>query len=556
MQSWLLLLNNHLNRIYTRGGRWLALRLRHYFYLYLAVVLSLLVVLDATTWHKLFDARQSNFDALVKHRLIKAKPDPDIVILDINEASLSKLANDLGRWPWPRAALSDVLSKVEAQQPKAIVFDILFSEPDVLNPDSDAAFDAFLSQCSICYLPWVRLDPAQDALSALKSTQIPGALKQDGSEATVAAILPYFPAALASNRLGFNNANPDKDGILRQYGVYEDIGAARLLSLPARVVQAGKPNADNVPSSFLINWRGQPFTYPFITFADVYSDLLSEAPKRPHDEFKNKIVIIGSTAPSLFDYRASPVAEQFPGVEIIATTVDNLKNDDYYRIPPLRWAYILLALSLIWATAYSFYRHASPEKLMRWFGFSQIVLVLISYISINVSHYYINLLGPVSFSIFYFTLAKIYAFATRRSLENSVWMASQQVSNSEEQRAELVWIQLLDDENDPMPDALLQKLLLSLKTIIPSDSHLLNALQNGPWRMLEGGLLLTRLEPINTEPLSIDAIRTHLQNWLQQHQLSRFQIKQCALQTQTLKLPQNHLELWQRLLAQALLSRA
>lgn len=553
MRPWLIFLNNLINRIYSRGGRWLALRFRHYFYLYLAVIVSVFVLVDATYWHKLFDARQSNFDALVKHRVIKPKPDPNIVILDINEASLATLSNDLGRWPWPRAALADVLSKVAEQKPQAIVFDILFSEPDVLNPDSDAAFNTFLQSCDTCYLPWVRLDPDQDRLSELKASQIPGARKLEGADTNIAAILPYFPAGLASGRLGFNSAAPDSDGILRQYGAYTDVGSARLLSIPARVVFNQKELPPSLPASFLVNWRGQPFTYPYISFSDLYSDALSEHPKRPKDEFKNKIVIIGSTAPSLFDYRASPVADQFPGVEIIATTLDNLKNDDYFRIPPLRWAYILLALSLVWATAWSFYRHASPEKLMRWFGFSQIVLVLISYISINLSHYYINLVGPVSFSIAYFSFAKLYAFATRRTLESSAWMASH---NSEAGTiAQLAWIQIVDQQQEPMSEALLQKLKQSLPAKWQDNCHVLSSLQNGAWRMLEGGLMLTILHKQDEAAvLNTEAIRQQINDWLNSSHLQHYHIARCSVVEQTLSNPDQHASAWQTLFAQALVA--
>lgn len=61
-----------------------------------------------------------------------------VVQVDINEASLAAMAGDYGRWPWPRQVMGEFFEQIEKQHPKALVFDILFSDPDVLNPDSDA----------------------------------------------------------------------------------------------------------------------------------------------------------------------------------------------------------------------------------------------------------------------------------------------------------------------------------------------------------------------------------------------------------------------------------
>jgi hypothetical protein len=83
----------------------------------------------------------------------------------------------------------------------------------------------------------------------------------------------------------------------------------------------------------LLNWRGAPFTYRYVSFSDIYNDFQSKTRQRPQDEFKGKVVLIGSTAPSLFDVKPTSMARQFPGVEILATAIDNLQHDDYIRVP-------------------------------------------------------------------------------------------------------------------------------------------------------------------------------------------------------------------------------
>lgn len=550
---WQLQVSDRFAALYGRLGNWLARRLRHHFYLVLALLISVFAVVDAFYLHKLFDLRQTSFDTLVRHRLLTTPPDPDIVILDIDEASLAQLAPELGRWPWPRQVLGDVLGQIQAQQPRALVFDILFSEPDVYNPDSDAAFDAFLKDCRQCYLPWVRLNASQDGQSDLRAAQVPGAVRVGPGEATVAGILPYFPAGLAAGRLGFNSTTPDPDGIIRKYGVHETLGGVRLASLPARVLQDGGLKLASLPENVLLNWRGKPFSYRYISFADLYRDSLSESPKRPRDELRDKIVIIGSTAPSLFDIKASPVADQFPGVEIVATAIDNLKHDDYLRVPPLRWLYLLLALGLVWATAWSFYRHAAPEKLARWFGLSQVFLLALSYASLNLSHYYINLLGPVSFSIAYFTLAKLYAFATRHALEDNAWTQSLAQPDAAPRRAELAWLQLVDERGAPMSEALLDKLCASLPKPIQAAAMSLAGSQYSSWRMLEGGLLFSHLAHPDAKPLlDADTLRSQAEAWIAATGLQRYRLCACSVQQAMLNAELPARAVWQGLLAQAL----
>ena len=53
----------------------------------------------------------------------------DVVILDIDEASLSH--PDLGRWPWPRDVMTDLVTTLfENYQVKILAFDVVFAEPD------------------------------------------------------------------------------------------------------------------------------------------------------------------------------------------------------------------------------------------------------------------------------------------------------------------------------------------------------------------------------------------------------------------------------------------
>jgi len=64
-------------------------------------------MIDAGVFHIGENMRQKAFDLMVRSRLIVPKPDKDIVIVDINEASLAAMAKDFGRYPWPRQVLEN-----------------------------------------------------------------------------------------------------------------------------------------------------------------------------------------------------------------------------------------------------------------------------------------------------------------------------------------------------------------------------------------------------------------------------------------------------------------
>jgi adenylate cyclase len=54
----------------------------------------------------------------------------------------------------------------------------------------------------------------------------------------------------------------------------------------------------------------------------------------PIDDLKNKIVLVGTTTPGLFDLRATPVAGVFPGVEIHANLITGMLDGKIKQKPP------------------------------------------------------------------------------------------------------------------------------------------------------------------------------------------------------------------------------
>ena len=161
-------------------------------------------MVDAGTVNYFGGMKQSTFDLMLRLRVNVPKPDPDIVIVDIDEKSLAAMSADYGRWPWPRQVLAEFLEKVNAQQPKAVVFDVLFSDPDIQNPDSDAYFNDVLAKSPDVFLPMLRLDEQNDALSQLEAARVPGVMSSPDAEqgAKVAMVLPPFAGAQRAGGAG------------------------------------------------------------------------------------------------------------------------------------------------------------------------------------------------------------------------------------------------------------------------------------------------------------------------------------------------------------------
>lgn len=403
--------------LFNRAASYVHRRLGRGAYPLLAGIFSVLIVVDLYYTHVIVVMERKTYDLMMRYRVNAARPDPGIVIVDIDERSLAAMAPDYGRWPWPRQVLAELVEGIERQQPAAIVFDILFSDADVNNPESEAYFNRAMAATRNTYFPYLRLDARNDALSQVKPSMLPGVKKlaeADAKETGIAVVLPRFPAIIESGRMGLHNIEPDRDGVIRRYRPWRDENGWRMPSVPLMVATGlGWPLP--AEESFLINWRGGPFSFKFVSFSDVYDDTLRREKNRPKDEFKGKLVFIGSTAPSLFDIKATPMASIHPGVEILATATDNLRHGDYY-IEQSANLYAALSLLFVWGLAAAFLLRVRSNLLGPAFVVFQGGLVAVTFFTLSLSTLYLDLTAPFTFGLLFFTTANIYTLLSERML--------------------------------------------------------------------------------------------------------------------------------------------
>jgi adenylate cyclase len=131
----------------------------------------------------------------------------------------------------------------------------------------------------------------------------------------------------------------------------------------------------------ILAWRGKPGAFKHISYADLYEDFSREHPQRAADELKGKIVIIGTTATGLHDVRVTPMASLYPGMEILATAIDNLKNGRAMHRADEGFA-TGLALLLVALLSIAFMRGKHALKIGLGLLAATLALLLASYLAV------------------------------------------------------------------------------------------------------------------------------------------------------------------------------
>jgi len=279
-------------------------------------ILTLLIGLFAAAcaWHQwLWRADQSIYDTLqsVAHRPAR----DDIVIVGIDDESLSRI----GRWPWPRAVHATLLDRITETGARAVLMDLIVSEPE----GGEARGDAALAR----------------SLAANGRTILAVALEST-AEGQLVEARPVPALREAAAAIGHIDAELDPDGMARSVYLWAGIGAPRYPQLALGLLQIGNPAvaaryarqstapADPADAAAWLReqWLRIPFAGPPGTYAHVsYVDVL--AGRTPKSALAGKYVLVGATAIGLGDAYPTPVSgfgRTMPGVELHANILQSL----------------------------------------------------------------------------------------------------------------------------------------------------------------------------------------------------------------------------------------
>jgi len=315
----------------------------------------------------------------------RATPDDRIAIVAIDERSLA----ELGRWPWSRARLADLLETIFTRDGAALVgLDVILAEPDrssgLAALDELAAgplrgnvgFAAALGARRAALDHDARLAATLRAhpvvlgfhLSSGAGAARSGALPAPLMAAAGLAPLPEYPGfggnldvfQQAAGWGGFLNADVDPDGVRRrapllalQSGQVHGtlalaLARARLGGPPLRA-QAGPAFGPDAPDALLLSGPQYTIRIAFGPQAQVvlpyagrtgltrtHSAVDVLAGRLAPDVLRGRIVLVGATAPGLADLHATPVAEHVPGVQAHASLLGAILDSRVPHVPA--WA--------------------------------------------------------------------------------------------------------------------------------------------------------------------------------------------------------------------------
>ncbi|MFI4902637.1 MAG: CHASE2 domain-containing protein [Burkholderiales bacterium] len=383
-----------------------------------------LAILDVSVLHVAAVADRGLGDALMRVHAREIAADRDIVVVDIDDRSLEAMASDafgVGRFPWPRAVYGELVDEMRRQKARAVVFDIELYEPDLVNPQSDAVLNEALRRTDNTYFPikmLARIARDEGVWLAKVAPELGLAARGRVDPAARATLeLPFVLDRSAWPRTGLIDFLADPDGVGRRYWMARDIGGFVIPSLPARVALDLGYAVPDAASARLDFARGGEFPHPRVAFVDLYEDIQRGKRERPRDEFEGKIVVIGASATHLGDFRVTPIAHAYPGVELLATAIDNLKNARWLHDAPA-WVAVAIACALFVPMLVAQRRQASIGTLLVLLAALSAGVTGVAYAALGAARTFVPAGTPLVYAWLYFIVAAARAFiAEKRAKE-------------------------------------------------------------------------------------------------------------------------------------------
>lgn len=402
---------------------------------------------------------------IFKHSYKKA--DKNIILVSIDDYAVTKLSTykgiGTGRQPWARSTIADIISFINKGKPKAIILDLMFmgQEGDypqniksdeqlarVLKKSKNTSIGMVLKdQCpySADTCEKAFLNKSQEKLLPIKSTlalKVTDSLSKANdlrNKITFFSFDPLFqPFIENTNHVGIVNLRTCADGIARYhipvYRLMTKNGTIYLPSLAFSALLTVIPDKEktkfilskdkiiighrsiplNDEGKFLINWHGRfGSTYKNISIAKVVLSnafnnkkisSIDKEDKISPDIFKDKIIVIGQTA-SGTDLHQTPMEVNHPGVEIVATCIDNLLNDSYLPDShrrgftlnaPIWLNFIILAVFCLAIGVFNIKTKSNYLSIF-WFFLLTITFIFFNFASFVYFKYWINIVYPLIF---------------------------------------------------------------------------------------------------------------------------------------------------------------
>ena len=311
-------------------------------------------------------------------------PHPQVAVVAIDERSL----REVGRWPWSRSVLGELVRKLHDAGAAAIGVDIILNEPErsgvveavdrlrerlgagaparlrdeleriVADESHDQRLAAALAESGRVVLasyfnlaarptldpPAREGQPLKSALAAFRNFEERGLFPPPHAEGANVPIPPLLQAAAG---LGHVNMVADFDGstrwealVVEHHGHYYPSLALETVRLAAGIdpfavrldfghsLDIGEASIPvDARARVLVDYAGPPQTFPHLSAVDVLRGRI------PPERLRDVIVFVGATAEGTYDLRVTPFSPVFPGVEKHATMAANILEDRFLVRP-------------------------------------------------------------------------------------------------------------------------------------------------------------------------------------------------------------------------------
>ncbi len=317
----------------------------------------------------------------------------DICIVDIDEKSISAL----GQYStWKSFLFADLIDIMSADEPIAIGLDVFFTEHDSISgytrdrlndimglPKNES--NHLINLLSTDSVLAKSIERAGNVYLAMYSSDDNTPPKAIPSIVSTWDVRPrsYIPLnnihppidefANVAAGVGFAHILADESGIIHDYPLflgYNDkfylnfsfqmcldlLGIDRIETSDVCNLYSGKDLVRRIPLSrdglSYLKYYGAKGAFRYISFSDVLLQRIQPG------YFKDRIVLIGSSASGLRDIKSTPLDSNFPGVELHATFIRNLLESSHVRWLNIWWIVaidVMLLLMLVLVI-----RHAKP----------------------------------------------------------------------------------------------------------------------------------------------------------------------------------------------------
>ena len=348
-------------------------------------------------------------------KVFAEKKDSNVVIIDIDENSLGKF----GQFPWNRKVFADILDKINESNPKAIGFDIFFTEKDKQSPDEiiksyglipsdiaelqklkspDEIFSEKLKQSKSIIAVLGSNVPSHSNYDRKAKARF---LSKGGNPKEFTYSYPYSIGSLEVlekdvKGLGSISFLDQLDGIIRslplvvqfdkkifptmglemvrvgskQKNIYVELNEVGIQRISARPY---KINSD--PNGIIWIKYKKSNKNQFISAADVYDG------KFQSNFFTDKYVLIGASAQGLFDLVKTPLGITVPGVEVHANVIENILDQSYLIRNPNTYIFELLFSIIVALITFILSQRVKPKlSLSIFFGNILAIIVIGFYI--------------------------------------------------------------------------------------------------------------------------------------------------------------------------------